>query len=340
MNSKTRVFNFIAGKMVDQTPFMPIFMRFCAQYGKIKYRDFILDAEAHCKANIECAKYFNSDWVNVMSDPYGELSAYGSKIEYLEDSLPIEKQVLCQTIDDLEKLQILDFSKDIRTQGRIGQCAKFKELCNDEQIIAGWVEGPIAEYCDLRGMGDAFLDFYDSPEKVKKAIEIILENAKKFITLQIKAGANCIGIGDAACSQTGRELYLEFGFEGEKMLVEHVQSLGAVAKLHICGNTSAIIPDMIKTRANIIDIDHLVKDMSPFVELLGDSQVFCGNIDPVSIIQNSSLENIKEACRKALLSAKNKLILSGGCEITPATDYDNLLAMHSVLFDDIKIYTL
>ncbi len=331
MNGRTRMLNFIAGQTVDQTPFMPIFMRFCAQYCKVKYRDFILDVETHCKANIECAKYFNSDWVNVMSDPYCELSAYGAKIEYLEDDLPIEKHVLCQSTDDLEKLYILDFSKDIRTRGCIEQCAKFRELCGDEQIICGWVEGPVAEYCDLRGMGDAFLDFYDSPEKVKKAIAIILENAKNFITLQVKAGANCIGIGDAACSQTGRELYLEFGFEGEKILVEHVQSLGAIAKLHICGNTGAIIPDMIKTKANIIDIDHLVKDMSPFVGLLGDNQVFCGNIDPVSIIQNCSIKTIKEACRNALSSAKNKLILSGGCEITPTTNYDNLLAMHSIL---------
>ena len=331
MNSKCRILNFIAGETVDQTPFMPIFMRFCAQYSKMKYRDFILDVDAHCKANIECARYFRSDWVNVMSDPYCELSAYGAEIEYLEDSLPIERHLLCQSIDDLGKIKILDFSEDFRSRGRIGQCARFKELCGDEQIIAGWVEGPVAEYCDLRGMGDAFLDFYDGPGKVKKAMEIILENAKNFITLQVKAGANCIGIGDAACSQIGRELYLEFGFDGEKMLIEHIHALGAVAKLHICGNTAAILPDMIKTEADIIDIDHLVKDMSPFIELLGDNQVFCGNIDPVSIIQNETVQNIKEACRNAMLSAKGKLILSGGCEITPSTDYQNILAMHSAL---------
>lgn len=336
MNSKTRMLNFIEGKPVDHVPFMPILMRFCAGYGKVKYRDFILDVDAHCRANIECADYFHSDWVNVMSDPYCELSAYGAKIEYIEDNLPIEQHVQCQTIDDLDNLRILDFTQDIRTRGRIEQCARFRELCGDEQIICGWVEGCVAEYCDLRGMGDAFLDFFDAPEKVKKAMAIILENAKNFITLQVKAGANCIGIGDAACSQIGRELYMEFGFEGEKMLIEHIHSLGAIAKLHICGNTTAIIPDMIKTNADIVDIDHLVKDMTVFAGLPGSNQVFCGNVDPVSIIQDSSVETIRQACRDLLRTMPGKLILSGGCEITPSTDYNNLLAMYSALVEGVK----
>jgi uroporphyrinogen-III decarboxylase len=52
------------------------------------------------------------------------------------------------------------------------------------------------------------------------------------------------------------ELYREFCFERERKLVEHIHSLGAYAKIHICGNISAILPDVIRTGADIIDIDH------------------------------------------------------------------------------------
>ena len=332
MNSYQRMMGFINGETVDHTPFMPMFMRFCAKYAGTKYRDFIFDVEQHCQANITCANAFNSDWVNVMSDPYCEVEAYGGHIEYPEDSLPMDEIVLMPTMDDLDKLKLVDWKSNRRAIGRIEQCARYKQLCGGEKIITGWVEGPIAEYCDLRSMGNAFLDFFDDPEKVKKSIAIILENARNFITYQVEAGANCIGIGDAACSQVGLDIYREFAFEGEKMLVEHAHSLGAIVKLHICGNTSAIIPDMIATGADIIDIDHLVKDMSPFYPLLqGKKQAFCGNVDPVIVIQNGSEAEIIAAARKALAQAPGKLILSGGCEITPGTSENNLRALFSAI---------
>jgi MtaA/CmuA family methyltransferase len=328
MNSYQRMTGFINGENVDHAPFMPIFMRFCAKYTGTKYRNFIFDVDEHCQSNIACAKAFNSDWVNVMSDPYCEVEAYGGHIEYPEDSLPMDEIVLMPEIGDLNKLKLIDWKGNSRAKGRIDQCARYKELCGGEKIICGWVEGPVAEYCDLRSMGNAFLDFYDEPEKVEKSIAIILENARNFITEQVKAGANCIGIGDAACSQTGRDIYLEFAFEGEKMLVEHIHSLGAVAKLHICGNTTAIIPDMIATGADIIDIDHLVSDMAPFHPLLsGKRQVFCGNVDPVLVIQNGSESEVVAAAKKALAQVPGKLILSGGCEITPDTSEDNIKAL-------------
>jgi uroporphyrinogen decarboxylase len=331
MNPKQRILNFINHKPVDQVPFMPIFMQFCARYGKVKYRDFILDIEQHCQANITTARAFDSVWVNVMSDPYGELEAYGAHIEYPEDSLPMDKIILFPELSDLDKLKVIDFTKNYRTNGRIEIIRRFKELVDNEFLITGWVEGPIAEYCDLRSMSNAFLDFFDAPDKVAKTIQIILENAKNFITLQVAAGAHCIGIGDAAASQVGRDLYLEYAFDGEKMLVDHIHSLGAVAKLHICGNTEAIIPDMIKTGADIIDIDHLVKDMSPYCPMLGEHQVFCGNLDPVSIIQNGDFNAIRSAFNQLPAQYKNRLVISGGCEITPDTPVQNLNFLRNLI---------
>ena len=85
---ETFIGRFLKGERQNGAPFMPILMRFCARYTGTPYRDFILDPEAHCRSNIACAKAFGSDWVNVMSDPYGELEAYGAHIDYPEDSLP------------------------------------------------------------------------------------------------------------------------------------------------------------------------------------------------------------------------------------------------------------
>ena len=74
---------------------------------------------------------------------------------------------------------------------------------------------------------------------------------------------------------------------------------GAKAKLHICGDTTAILPMMIKTGADIIDVDHAVTEMARLAPLLSEHQVFSGNSDPVSVIQNGSEQSIAESVRKA-----------------------------------------
>ena len=306
---------------------MPILMRFCAGYTHTPYRDFILDPAAHCRSNIDCARAFGSDWVNVMSDPYGELEAYGAEIEYPENSLPLDKVILFDTPESLKRLKEIDFMAHRRIRGRLEELSLFRQELGDSTAICGWVEGPMAEYCDLRSMQNAFLDLYDEPELVHETLELLCCNAEHFISAQIAAGANMIGIGDAACSQLGAEFYESFAWELERRLVEHIHRSGVLAKLHICGNTAAILPRMAATGADILDVDHLVGDMTRFAGELNDHQVFCGNLDPVLDIQNADPAAIEAAGRRLLAAMPGKLLLSGGCEITPETPPENLLAL-------------
>ncbi len=68
--------------------------------------------------------------------------------------------------------------------------------------------------------------------------------------------------------RSDQSFYNEFALEERKILVDHIHSKGALAKLHICGDTSSILPGMISTGADIIDVDHLVPSMSDFASLL------------------------------------------------------------------------
>ena len=324
MNSFERTHAFIRGDKVDRTPFHPILMRWAALYAGVPYRDFCLDPGAHCEANIKCAEDFNIDWVNVMSDPYAEAEAFGLKLDYPADNLPVETGPLIQSPEDIGKLKKPDIFKNQRLVGRIDEIKYFKDKLGDTTIVAGWVEGPLAEYCDLRGLGSACMDFYDNPSEMEKALDIIVDFSLDFVTEQVKAGANCIGMGDAACSQIGPQLYKKFIWEREKIIVDHIRSLGVLAKLHICGNTTSILEDMIATGSDIVDIDHLVEDMGPFVELLGPRQVLSGKSDPVSVIQNGSETEIIESVAACSTEAKGRCIISAGCEITPGTSISNM----------------
>ena len=323
MDSLARTLNFLNNKSVDKIPFHPIIMRFASKYAGVNYKDFCLDYKTKCNAMIKCAKDFSIDWVTVLSDPYVESEAYGMEFTYPENDLPIPKFHLIQDINDIDKLTILKPDNKSRMMNRVKEIEEYSRILKDNNFIVGWVEGPLAEYADLRGLSDACFDLYDDPEKVSKAADIIVENTITFITAQVKAGAHCIGIGDAACSQVGPSFYNDLFFKHEKTLVDHIHSLGAIAKLHICGNTSAILPQMIKTGADIVDVDHMAGSMKPFVHLLSENQVFSGNSDPVAIIQNGNVDSIQKSVIECYTETNKRCIVSAGCEITPDTSLDN-----------------
>jgi uroporphyrinogen decarboxylase len=183
----------------------------------------------------------------------------------------------------------------------------------------------MACYANLRGFQTACMDLFDHPQTVNRAVDLICRVAMEFIDRQIEAGSHCIGIGDAVCSQIGPELYDQYGYPVEKQLVDYIHSRGALAKLHICGDATAILPMMIKTGADIIDIDHAITKMDRFAPLLLEHQVFSGNSDPVSVIQDGSEKSINESMLKACRDSGGRCIISAGCEITPETSIQNLM---------------
>lgn len=324
MNSLQRTLDFISGLTVDRPPFHPILMRFAAKYAGVRYRDFCLNFKSKCETNIKCAKDFGYDWVNVMSDAYAEAEAYGTRLNYPENSLPQVIEYAIREISDLDNLSVLKISDHNRLMARIHEIEEYAKLTGDNQFICGWVEGPFAAYCDIRDVSSACMDMYEDPEKLKRALELITQNAISFITAQVNAGAHCIGIGDAVCSLISPELYREFVFPLEKAMIEHVHSMNALVKLHICGNTTAILPDMIRTGADIVDIDHLVSNMAEFIPLLSGSQVVSGNSDPVAVICNGNRETISSSVNACFRATKGKGIVSAGCEIPPDTPVENM----------------
>jgi len=333
MTGLERTLLFLNGESVDHPPFHPIIMRWAAKYAGINYRDFCLDPYSKCKAMSLCAKDFDIDWVTVMSDPWAEASAFGIQVEYPENSLPIDKGGHLPDAKAASRIKHYNPLENLRCNNRLTEIKEFRKDVKNELFVVGWVEGPVAEYVDLRGASEASVDFLIDPENVERSMDIIIECAIDFISLQIRAGAHCIGIGDAFCSQIGPDLYSQFAFARQKKLVDYIHSNGALAKLHICGNTESILIQMIQTGADIIDIDHLVNSMEDFVPFRGGKQVFSGKSDPVAIIQDGSHEMIRQSVIKDLIESKGRCIVSAGCEITPGTSIENMRAFSHATLD-------
>lgn len=328
MNGRERTLAYLKGEAVDHVPFHPLVMQYAAAQTGVKYGEYCTDYRQQSKAMVNFAREYGMDWLHPAGFAYCEASAYGMKVEYPEDRLPYSKSPLIEDAEeDLDKIRPLDIESDRGLMNRV-ECVRYdKETVGDEFFLAAHCEGPLAEYTDLRGVSDGLVDLIDYPDEVFAAMKIIVDNAKRWIKLQVEAGADVVSVGDAITSQIGLNLYEKLIYPLHKELAEYIKSLGVYSKFHICGNITHLIPYLLKAGVNIIDCDHMVDLKPEFFSTMKADQFFCGNIDPVDQLRFGTPESIRQAVRELMNipGGKGKIILASGCEVplgTPTENYE------------------
>jgi MtaA/CmuA family methyltransferase len=328
MNGRERVLSLMDGKAVDRAPFMPITMMFAADQVGIPYRQYVQDYRQLVQAQLHVAERFDCDYVSCISDPAREAADCGAAVQWFEDQPPalVEENSLFLEKTRLANWKIPDPFGGGRMFDRVQAAALFRKCAGGDKLIEGWIEGPCALAADLRGLNRLLTDFMDDPVFVADLMDFCVEVTLRFARAQIEAGVDSIGIGDAAASLIGPQLYREFVWSREKKQVDYIHSLGARVKLHICGRTRTLLPAMGSLGCDMIDLDWL----APLAEAraaMGPKQVLAGNIDPVAILRNGSPELIRQRLEECRQAAAPHWIVNAGCEVvrdTPLANFETL----------------
>jgi MtaA/CmuA family methyltransferase len=169
-------------------------------------------------------------------------------------------------------------------------------------------------------------DFYDDPVFVEELFGFVVENAIACARAQIRAGADIIGVGDAAASLVGPRVYEKFVWPYEKKLVDGIHAADGRVRLHICGNTRRILPGMGKLGCELLDLDYPVA-LRQAREVMVPDQVLAGNIEPVGCLRNGTPESVTQAVAKCHNEAGPRYIVAAGCEVVRDTPIKNLRAL-------------
>ncbi len=325
MTGRERVLAMLSGKTPDSLPLMPITMMYAADQTGVHYRDYASDYRVLVEAQIRTAERFDFDHVSCISDPGREAADCGATVVYFDDQPPAIDEMNARLANkaDLLTLKMPDPLGGGRMHDRVLAAALFKERVGGEKLIEGWVEGPCAEGADLRGINTLMMDFYDDGAFIHDLFAFNVEMALAFAKAQVDAGADIIGVGDAAASLIGPQLYEEFVFPYEKQLVDGLHAMGTLVRLHICGNTSAILTGMGRLGCDIVDLDYLAS-LAEARHAMGARQVLLGNMDPVSVLRNSSVDTVTDTLENCYRDAGPLYIVGAGCEVPRGTPLANV----------------
>jgi len=328
MNSRERVLAMLEGRPVDSLPAMPITMMFAADQIGAKYFDYATDYRVLAEAQICVAGRFDIDHVSAISDPGCEASAVGAALKFFPDQPPAidEENALLKDKTGLASLKIPDPASAGRMHNRAQAVKLMKERVSNDKVVEGWIEGPCAEAADLRGINSLMLDFYDDPAFIRDLFEFVVEMELRFARFQVEAGADLIGIGDAAASLVGPRFYDELVWPYEKKLVDALHAEGIKTRLHICGNTRPILAGMGRLQCSMVDLDWL-SPVSEGREKMGSEQVLLGNMDPVRVLKEGTPESVYAAAGECHRQAGARFIVGAGCEVPRDTPAANLRAL-------------
>jgi uroporphyrinogen decarboxylase len=320
---------------VDRIPNLNILMFFAAKEIGVSYSEYCRDYRKLVKANIACMRKYGIDAVSAISDPMRESADMGMEIEFPEDGVPHEKDFLIKEKADILKVKPVLPADGRRMTDRILAVDLFKKEVGDEFPIIGWVEGCFAMAADLRGGNNFMMDLYEDTEFTVDLLEICLEQAILFARAQIMAGADIIGVGDAIASVAGPLAYRDLALQYEIRLLKAIREAGGMTKLHICGNTAPFLELLPAEHCDILDLDWMVP-IDKAAGLFGDITCINGNYDPVSILLQGSVRDVKNAILSCARTGGLKHTSAAGCEVPNHTPPENLMAVYETLCEISK----
>jgi MtaA/CmuA family methyltransferase len=325
MTSKERLYATVRGEPHDRVPVTPIFMAWAAHSIGRSYRDYYLKGDVLVEAQLGVAQAFGTDQVSAISDPWREAEGYGMEFEYPEEGVGVPRDHLIKSADDLIRLKSINIDTAPRMRQRVESVAQMAVRVGQTHSVLGWVEGPMAAYVALRRMEPAMLDLIEQPEMFHRAAEVITHNAAIFAKAQINAGADMIGVGDAATSLIGPEMYVRHVLPWQMKLFSGIHKAGGAVRLHICGNIRHLIVHMATSGADIIDVDWMVP-LAEARQAVTPEVALCGNFDPVAVLLRGTREDVAKAARQCIAAGGDRFILMPGCEVPPGTTEENIRA--------------
>jgi uroporphyrinogen-III decarboxylase len=284
-------------------------------------REYCQNSESLANAQIRCSEIFGIDHVNVSTDAFREVNAWGVEIDWSSHT-PIPRSYI--NIDDFEALDPPELTSNPRIINRVNSVNLLSNALKGKNCIIGWIEAPFAEICCLFGLVNVLklCKFQDWEKRIKILINRILPIQKEFALMQIEAGADIIGAGDSAISQIGPMRYEKCCLKATMELFKDIQKKVPVL-YHICGDNSIIDKqgrDMLQlvssTKAAVLDLDYQV-DLKIAKNKIGMKNCIRGNTN-TQLLGSSiySINRIMLEIEKTITEGKpnGRFMYAAGCE--------------------------
>lgn len=307
----------------------------CANISGLPFDKFVFDSRAMADAHIAQFEEFGHDVLLIENGTASLAQAMGCEVSLRSDDPPVVTKPALQSLDELDKLVASEaiLNAPLIRAGLETVRILRRELGDRAVIMGRGDQGPFSLASQVFGMGkflEALMD-EDLEEEIDRLLDICTKAGIICCTAMLDAGAHCTSIGDSTAGPDviSPAMYERFALPYERKLIDAVHAHGGCIALHICGNATGIISQMIETHADILEIDQKT-DLKKAWPILEGKTAILGQIAPVSLM-NHSPEQISAETQAMLDTIGGNratgVILGPGCALGGTTPAANLHTM-------------
>ena len=330
VNGKQRIQMALAGEMPDKTPVMLHNFLMAIRENGYTVEQYRNDPKVIADVFCNTVDKYGVDGILLEMDTALLADCAGAQVDYPEDE---PARVLGYQVDSLEEISMkpVDFSKT-RAMVVLEGAQRIVERIGSDIFVRGNCDQAAFSLAGLlRGMGDFMMDLLtEEPERIRDLLEYAHQVAIDFMTLMSKTGVAMVSNGDspAGPDMVSPDMYREWAFDYECRMAAHAHSLNLPYMLHVCGNTTAIIEDLVATGSDALELDYRT-DLASISNATFGKCGFCGNIDPSGVLCLGTEEMIVQKTLELMETQRNnpRFILNAGCALPPMTPEANLRAM-------------
>lgn len=323
------------GEFPDRVPVIPQSFMYAVETAGHKIGKVNKSGKLMAESHLISHEKFEYDGIIIDFDDASLAEACGARVIFRDDEPAVvdESEPLLKDLRDVENLKLPDPYKDGRLPEWLEATRILSDKVGQEVFIMGRADqGPFSLACLLRGTEQFMMDLLmEEKEVIDKVIDYCRQACVVFAKAQKDEGAHSTSIGDSIAGPNliSPDMYRNYALEPERMLTAEIRDYGIPFSIHICGDTSEIISDMASTGADILEVDWKV-DMQRAREIIPDSTVIMGNIDPSDPLVLGTPIQVEEAVKSVLSLTRGKgLFLSSGCAMGRNTPEENMRAMIS-----------
>lgn len=310
---------------------MPIGVYSGLQITGASVKDVISNADDQTEAILAMNTRFQSDiWLTAM-DLSVEAEMFGCQIRMIDNEIPT---VVGRKVTKLEEIAILPEPSpgEGRTSIYLDTARNLVKQNTERKLILGGVIGPFSLAGRLFGVAEALELSLTDPQ----TLELLLQKVSTFLckyVAEFKAiGVDGVIMAEPAAGLLSPKGLSSFSSSYVKQIIEKNQSDDFTIILHNCGAKIAHLPYILHSGAEVVHFGAPM-DLSKAIEKMNSGIILAGNIDPSTIFQSGSQDDVISATNTLLATMKgfNNFIPSSGCDIPPGTPLQNLEAFYSTI---------
>lgn len=299
-------------------------------------REAVSNGKVHAEAVIKLTQAYQSVAACTIMDLTTEAESFGAEIAFGDEAVPAVVGHMLTDVKSINDLQVPSLSS-----GRIPQYLKANLLAaraiQDRPVFAGCI-GPFSLAGRLYDMSEIMVLIYEHPDAAHTLLAKCTQFIEKYCEALKQTGVNGVLMAEPAAGLMSNDDCKTFSSAYVKYIVNKVQDDNFIVVLHNCGNQGHCTEAMVETGAaayhfgNKCQMEEVIKEVPP-------TALAMGNLDPVSLFKDGTLEQMRKATLDLLEKTRQypNFVLSSGCDTPPHTPIENVNEFFKALDDWNKL---